>query len=921
MKPEEVKDEKPEEVKDEKPEEVKDEKPEEVKDEKPEELKDEKPEEVKDEKPEEVKDEKPEEVKDEKPEEVKDVKPEEVKDEKPEEVKDEKPEEVEDGKPEEVKDEMPEEVKVENVDETEAGSVSEIATKDKDKDELPLSLASPEEKSDEIAADDKSEEASTESTQKTASGKKETEKNEKGLTGEVIAVEKTPKPAKKKPGEKLTEEEILNFEVPLEEFDWASADTSGFGEEYSKDDKSKMEDEYLQTLNTITEKEVVKGVVVAVNPRDIILNIGFKSDGMVSSTEFKDLPDLKVGDEVEVYIEEQENINGQLVLSRRKAKIVKAWENIQNALDNDEIIEGVVKRRTKGGLIVDIFSVEAFLPGSQIDVKPIRDFDVFVDKTMEVKVVKINYANDNVVVSHKVLIEKDLEEQKAQILNNLEKGQILEGVIKNMTNFGVFIDLGGVDGLLHITDISWGRINHPEDVLNLDDSLKVVVLDFDEDKKRISLGMKQLTPHPWDSLSQDIEVGSKVKGKIVNVADYGAFLEISTGVEGLIHVSEMSWSQHLRNPSDFLNVGDKLEAIVLTLDREERKMSLGIKQLSKDPWTKADLHTKYAIGTTHKGIVRNLTNFGLFIELEEGIDGLVHVSDLSWTKKVKHPSEFISVGDELEVKVLELDAENRRLALGHKQLEDNPWDTFADVFTIGSVHKCTVINKFDRGAILELPYGIEGFANNRQLVKEDGSTVGESETLDFKVLEFSKDDKRIVLSHTATYKDEKPRPPKKKKKSHAIDMINQNSKKDTLGDIEVLTTLKEQMESGTRAKPVSLMETKPKPKAEAKKKEEVKTEKPKATKVVEEAEKEVKPKAKTAKAKAKKETTKADAGPEAATETESSEKGEAKAKSTGKKQTTPKDKAAAKADPKAETKVKAKAKKALKTEGDTEKKK
>jgi len=876
--------------------------------------------------------EKPEEVKKEPQEEVNDEMQEEVKDEKPEEVKDEKPGEVTDEKPEEVTDEKPEEVTDEKTDETETGTdtgteteiASEAETEAKDQDETTLSPEAPEapeapeEQADATAADDKPEDEIAEDADETTTGEDETEIEEKEATPEVITEEKPLRPAKKKPGEKLTEEEILDFEVPTEEFDWESADSGGFGEEYTKDDKSKMEEEYTQTLNSITEKEVVKGVVVAVNPRDIILNIGFKSDGMVSSTEFKDLPDLKVGDQVEVYIEEQENINGQLVLSRRKAKIVKAWENIQNALDNDEVIEGVVKRRTKGGLIVDIFGVEAFLPGSQIDVKPIRDFDVFVDKAMEVKVVKINYANDNVVVSHKVLIEKDLEEQKAEILNNLEKGQVLEGVIKNMTNFGVFIDLGGVDGLLHITDISWGRINHPEDVLNLDDSVKVVVLDFDEDKKRISLGMKQLTPHPWDSLSEDIDVGSKVKGKIVNVADYGAFLEISSGVEGLIHVSEMSWSQHLRNPSDFLNVGDKLEAVVITLDREERKMSLGIKQLSEDPWTKTDLLTKYAIGTTHKGIVRNLTNFGLFIELEEGIDGLVHVSDLSWTKKIKHPSEFISVGDELEVKVLELDAENRRLALGHKQLEDNPWDTFVDVFTIGSIHKCTVISKIDKGAILELPYGIEGFANNRQLVKEDGSMVGESETLDFKVLEFSKDDKRIVLSHTAIFKEEKPRTPKKKKKSHAIDIINQSSKKDTLGDIEALTTLKEQMESDTPVKTAPSKETKPKPKpkAETKKKEEVKSEETKVTKAAKVAEEveEVKPKAKTAKAKAKKETTKADAEPEAASETKTSEKGEktTKTKSAGKKQTAPEDKVAAKADPK--TDVKAEVKAEVKTE-------
>lgn len=586
-----------------------------------------------------------------------------------------------------------------------------------------------------------------------------------------------------------------------EDFNWEKLDTKGFGEGYTKEERLKMESVYEQTLTQITEKEVVKGTVVGINDRDVILNIGFKSDGLVSAAEFRDLPNLKVGDEVEVYIEEQENLSGQLVLSRRKAKIVKAWEQIQRGLDEDLVIEGVVKRRTKGGLILDIFGVEAFLPGSQIDVKPIRDFDIFVGKNMEVKVVKINYTNDNVVVSHKVLIEKDLELQKAEILNNLEKGQVLEGVIKNMTNFGVFIDLGGVDGLLHITDISWGRINHPEEVLNLDQKVNVVVLDFDDEKRRISLGMKQLTPHPWDSLSEDITIGSKVKGKIVNVADYGAFLEIMPGVEGLIHVSEMSWSQHLRNPQDFISIGDELEAVVLTLDRDERKMSLGIKQLTEDPWNKQDVLTKYAVGTKHKGIVRNLTNFGLFIELEEGIDGLVHVSDLSWTKKIKHPSEFVKVGDELEVQVLELDVENRRLALGHKQLEENPWETFETVFTRDSVHKCTIINKSDKGAILELPYGIEGFCLLKNLTKEDGSVAEAGETLDFKVMEFSKEDKKIILSHTHVYADpDESKKRTKKKKQDTISKINKDTEKDTLGDIEALSALKQQME-GQGSKP------------------------------------------------------------------------------------------------------------------------
>ena len=521
-----------------------------------------------------------------------------------------------------------------------------------------------------------------------------------------------------------------------------------------------MEAQFDNTLTSVAESEVVEGTVVGITDKDVILSIGFKSDGLVPLSEFRDLENLQVGDVVDVFIEDQENAQGQLVLSRRKARIVKAWDNIKKALEQDFAIEGLVKRRTKGGLIMDVFGVEAFLPGSQIDVKPIRDFDVYVGKKMEVKVVKINYANDNVVVSHKILIEKDLEQQKSIILNNLEKGQVLEGVIKNMTNFGVFIDLGGVDGLLHITDISWGRVNHPEEALKLDQKVNVVVLDFDEDKKRISLGMKQLTPHPWESLSQEITVGSVVHGRIVNVADYGAFLEVLPGVEGLIHVSEMSWSQHLRSPQDFIHVNQELDAVVLTLDRDERKMSLGLKQLSEDPWTKQDLLTKYAPGTKHNGLVRNLTNFGLFVELEEGIDGLVHVSDLSWTRKIKHPSEFTKVGEKLDVVVLELDAENRRLALGHKQLEENPWDTFETIFVSGSLHKGTVLSKNDKGAQIELPYGVEGFASTKHLVKADGTPAEAGDALDFKVLEFSKDDKRILLSHTNTHTEKEVREPK-----------------------------------------------------------------------------------------------------------------------------------------------------------------
>jgi len=597
----------------------------------------------------------------------------------------------------------------------------------------------------------------------------------------------------------------------LPDFDWEKAEDKGFGTGYSAAERNRFELMYDTTISPVQEKEVVKGVVVGITDREVILNIGFKSDGIVSSNEFRDLPGMKIGDTVEVYVENQEDAQGQLVLSRKKAKVITAWDNIQKSFDEDVVIDANVKRRTKGGLIVDIFGIEAFLPGSQIDVKPIRDFDIFVGKRMEVKVVKINYANDNVVVSHKILIEKDLEAQRQQILNNLEKGQVLEGVIKNMTNFGVFIDLGGVDGLLHITDISWGRINHPSDLLSLDQKLNVVVLDFDEEKKRISLGLKQLQSHPWDSLAEEIQVGSKVTGRIVNVADYGAFLEIKPGVEGLIHVSEMSWSQHLRNPQEFMNVNDEISAVVLTLDRQERKMSLGIKQLTEDPWTQGSLKDKYAIGTRHKGVVRNLTNFGLFIELEEGIDGLVHVSDLSWTKKIKHPSDFVKVNDELEVVVLELDADNRRLALGHKQLEENPWDTFETIFAVGSVHKSTIVAKGDKFATLELPYGIEGIAAVKNLTKEDGTFAEVGESLDFTVLEFLKDEKKIVLTHSKVKapapvveekKEEKPARTSNQsapaKTSSNSDSSSKEGEKSTFGDLSVLSALKEQFEENEK---------------------------------------------------------------------------------------------------------------------------
>ena len=604
------------------------------------------------------------------------------------------------------------------------------------------------------------------------------------------------------------------------DFDWDLVEGKGFGGNYTTEQKEKMEAAIEATLNSVTEKEVVKGIVVSKTDREVIINIGFKSDGLVSASEFRDMPDLKAGDEVEVYIENQEDANGQLTLSRKLAKVMGAWTNIEKALEEDTIINGFVKRRTKGGLIVDIFGIEAFLPGSQIDVKPIRDFDIFVGKNMEVKVVKINHTNDNVVVSHKVLIEKDLEAQRQTILTNLDKGQVLEGVIKNMTNFGVFIDLGGVDGLLHITDISWGRINHPQEVLKLDQKIQVVVLDFDENKKRISLGMKQLQAHPWEALAAGTEVGSKVKGKIVNVADYGAFLEVLPGVEGLIHVSEMSWSQHLRNPQDFLKVGDEMEAVVLTLDRSERKMSLGIKQLTEDPWTKTDLLAKYAIGTKHKGTVRNLTNFGLFLELEEGIDGLVHVSDLSWTKKIKHPSEFVKVGDSLDVIVIELDAENRRLALGHKQLEENPWDTFESVFTLGSTQKATIISKNEKFGVLELPYGIEGLAPLKQLTKADESVAEVGEALDFVVTEFHKEERKIILSHTRTFTAATAeevaadaaaaKPEKKKAAKSAEKTATVSAEKSTMGDIGALSALKEQMEGAEREQAIKKLEKKSK---------------------------------------------------------------------------------------------------------------
>jgi small subunit ribosomal protein S1 len=584
-----------------------------------------------------------------------------------------------------------------------------------------------------------------------------------------------------------------------EDFDW-DADEKKFGN-YSDSEREKLEKMYDGTFSSITKGEIITGTVVNVNSKDVVLNIGFKSDGLVSVSEFRDTPDLKIGDTVEVFVESQEDANGQLVLSRKRAKTQKSWERINSALDNDEIITGFVKSRTKGGLIVDIMGVEAFLPGSQIDIKPIRDYDVYVGKTMEFKVVKINHEFKNVVVSHKVLIEDDLENQKTEIVARLEKGQVLEGTVKNITDFGVFIDLGGVDGLLHITDISWGRIEHPREILSLDQKINVVVLDFDDEKKRIALGLKQLTPHPWQSLDEGIQIGSKVKGKIVTVADYGAFLEIIPGVEGLIHVSEMSWSQNLRNPQEFLKVGDEVEAQVLTLDRDERKMSLGIKQLTPDPWQNAA--QRYAVGTQHLATVKNMTNFGVFVELEDGIDGLIHISDLSWSKKVNHPNEFTKVGEKLDVVVLELDVENRKLSLGHKQLEENPWDTFETIFTIDSVHEGTVLKVTEKGAIVALPYGVEGFAPTKHLVKEDGKSLKAEEAAEFKIIEFNKENKRIVISHSRIWEEARAearvqefetRKKEAKSASNAVKKVKESVEKSTLGDLSVLAQLKEQME-------------------------------------------------------------------------------------------------------------------------------
>lgn len=582
---------------------------------------------------------------------------------------------------------------------------------------------------------------------------------------------------------------------PVDGFDWDSYENGDVDSNMSHEE---LEKKYTDTLNVVNDNDVVIGKVISMNKREVVVNVGYKSDGVVPMSEFRYNPDLKIGDEVEVYIESPEDKKGQLVLSHKKARASRSWDCVNEALEKDQVIKGYIKCRTKGGMIVDVFGIEAFLPGSQIDVKPIRDYDLFVGKTMEFKVVKINHEFKNVVVSHKALIEAELEQQKKDIISKLEKGQVLEGTVKNITSYGVFIDLGGVDGLIHITDLSWGRVTHPEEVVKLDQKLNVVILDFDDDKKRIALGLKQLTPHPWDALSADLKVGDKVKGKVVVMADYGAFVEIAPGVEGLIHVSEMSWSQHLRSAQDFMKVGDEVEAVVLTLDREERKMSLGIKQLKPDPW--ANIETEYAVGSKHTAKVRNFTNFGVFVEIAEGVDGLIHISDLSWTKKIKHPSEFTQIGAEIEVQVLEIDKENRRLSLGHKQLEENPWDTFETIFTVGSIHEGTIVEMMDKGAVIALPYGVEGFATPKHLMKEDKTQAKVDEKLQFKVIEFNKDAKRIILSHSRIFEDaqknngeedaeKKDRKKKSTKKAEPVVQLE----KTTLGDIEQLANLKNQL--------------------------------------------------------------------------------------------------------------------------------
>ncbi len=643
---------------------------------------------------------------------------------------------------------------------------------------------------DEVAAAE--DESSTKPLSKT-----EGEETEEEINAETGAENEEEEAATPEPAKPST---VNSSDTGLVDFDWDSyeEDTA----EASGEAKAKYEERYNDTLSTIAENEVTDGTVISMNKREVVINIGYKSEGVVSLNEFRYNPELQPGDTVEIYVESKEDKKGQLILSHKKARAMRSWDRVNQSLEQDEVIKGFIKCRTKGGMIVDVFGIEAFLPGSQIDVKPIRDYDAFVGKTMEFKVVKINHEFKNVVVSHKALIEAELEQQKKEIIAKLEKGQVLEGTVKNITSYGVFIDLGGVDGLIHITDLSWGRVNHPEEIVQLDQKLNVVILDFDDDKKRIALGLKQLTAHPWDSLDEKLKVGDTVKGKVVVMADYGAFVEIAPGVEGLIHVSEMSWSQHLRSAQEFMKVGDEIEAIVLTLDRDERKMSLGMKQLKADPWDKID--EKYSVGSRHKAKVRNFTNFGVFVEIEEGVDGLIHISDLSWTKKIKHPAEFTAIGEEIEVSVLEIDKDNRRLSLGHKQLEENPWDVFESMFEVNSIHEGTIIESSDKGAVIALPYGVEGFATPKHLVKEDGTQAKIDEKIDVKVIEFSKSAKKIIVSHSRIFEDEQKAKDEGVKKTVESTVkktqrkIKQNLEKTTLGDITDLAALKTEMEENEK---------------------------------------------------------------------------------------------------------------------------
>ena len=578
--------------------------------------------------------------------------------------------------------------------------------------------------------------------------------------------------------------------TPDENFDWEAFE----GGSAEVGEKEQIEKAYGESFKQVAEHEVVEGTVISINKREVLVDIGYKSDGVINANEFRYNPDLKIGDKVEVYIEKEEDKKGQLILSHKKARAKEGWDKINKALESKETVKGFVKFRTKGGMIVDVFGIEAFLPGSQIDVKPIRDYDIFVGKTMEFQVVKINQEYKNVVVSHKALIEAEIEAQKKEIISKLEKGQILEGIVKNITSYGVFIDLGGVDGLIHISDLSWGRVNDPHDVVELDQQIKVVIIDFDDEKKRIQLGLKQLTPHPWDALDENLKVGDKIHGKVVVMADYGAFVEVAPGVEGLIHVSEMSWSSHLRSAQDFMKVGDEVDAVILTLDREQRKMSLGIKQLTEDPWKNID--ETYPVGSKHIAKVRNFTNFGVFVELQEGVDGLIHISDLSWTKKVKHPSEITSIGADIEVVVLEIDKENRRLSLGHKQTEENPWDVFETIFTVGSVHEGTIVEESEKGDVIQLEYGIEGFATPKHLIKKDKTKAQVNEKLPFKVLEFNKATRRIILSHSRTFEDKERKVQETAKPQNEIPEIQNQAASTTLGDLDALAALKAQMENG-----------------------------------------------------------------------------------------------------------------------------